>query len=492
MTRVLFASSEIYPLVKTGGLGDVSHSLPIALHEQGADLRVIVPGYSAVMASISDSTPLCDIQGFMIPDNTRLLETHLPDSKIKLWVVDCPAFFQREGGPYQDSMKQEWPDNAHRFAAFCRAIVEVALGNTDIGWQPDVVHANDWQTGLVPALLALAEARPASVFTIHNLAYQGNFPKSVFDELMLPQEWWNIDAVEFYHKMSFLKAGVVFADKVTTVSPTYAKEVLTADYGFGMDGLLSHYQDKLSGILNGVDYNTWNPEHDSLITFNYSAGSLDDKIKNKLDLQRKLGLKLTKGTPLFGMVSRLVSQKGIDCVLRAIQETLDQKSQWVILGSGEEEFEQGLKALAAQHPEKIAVTIGYDEALAHKIEAACDVFVMPSRYEPCGLNQFYSLRYGTLPLVRATGGLADSVVNIDDESIADGSATGFVFSDPNAESLIAKIEEAIAFYRKKKKWRATQLTAMAQDYSWRSSAVAYLKLYGKALISCRNSQYVTE
>ena len=481
MKKILFATSELYPLIKTGGLADVSYSLPIALSDKGFDVRVIIPGYDSVLEQVEQPTEVCLINGFMIPEGSRLLESTLPNSNVSLWIVDCPQYFRREGGPYLDSYKQEWPDNAHRFTMFCRAIVDVATGNTSYTWQPDVVHANDWQTGLVPAFLKLADQPPASVFTIHNLACQGNFSKQIFDELLLPQDWWHLDKVEFYDKMSFLKAGVVFADQISTVSPTYANEVLQPEFGYGMDGLLRHYSYKLRGILNGVDYDTWSPEQDPFLTFKYGLERLDEKINNKLDLQRKLGLKLSKGVPLFGIVSRLAHQKGIDYVIEAIRRTATEKIQWVILGSGEAEFETALHQLSQDLPEKVAFIQGYDEQMAHRIEAGVDIFVMASRYEPCGLNQIYSLKYGTLPLVRNTGGLADTVVDIDEESLQAGQSTGFVFQDPNADALVDTILRATTYYRKKKRWRKAQQNAMLQDFSWNSSAEGYGELFAAAL-----------
>lgn len=491
MTRVLFASSEMYPLVKTGGLGDVSNSLPQALQQAGTDIRVVIPGYPDVLKAVKKSKVIAEVSGFMIPDNTRVIQARLPGTRLTLWIVDCAELFVRSGGPYVDTSKQEWPDNARRFAVFSRVIAELALGRLDVDWRPDVVHCNDWQTGLVPALLSLSDERPASVFTIHNLAYQGNFSREVFDSLMLPPAWWSIEGIEFYNNMSFLKAGIVFADQVTTVSPTYAKEILTREFGFGMEGLLQHVSPKLTGVLNGADYETWNPASDPFVKFHYDADTLEEKLKNKLDLQRHFGLKLTKGTPLFGIVSRLVHQKGIDLVLQAIRQTLDDKVQWMILGSGDDEFERELKKLSESHPEKICFTQGYNEALAHRIEASVDVFVMPSRFEPCGLNQIYSLRYGTLPLVRATGGLADTVTDLSQTSPADG-GNGFVFTGSSADELVAAVQLACSFYRKKKQWRLAQQSAMARDFGWSRSAARYREIYERSRCECREGQCMTE
>ena len=476
MKKILFVTSELYPLIKTGGLADVSYSLPEALVNLGHEVIVAIPGYPAVLKGVGTVIKEIPLAGVAIPTGTTIYLSSLPGSKLKLWIVNCPGLFDRPGGPYQNEVKEDWPDNAYRFASFCRAVVELVIHGNSLGWLPDVVHCNDWQSGLVPALLSLQANRPLTIQTIHNLAYQGNFPEEMLAELYLPQAWWSWDRLEFYGKLSFLKAGIVFADKVTTVSPTYAQEILTPEFGCGMDGLLQYYADKLSGILNGIDYQVWNPEIDPLIHAQYNAETLALKANNKLALQQTLGFKKSKSTLMVGVVSRLVHQKGVDLLAESIPKLIQQKIHWVILGSGSAENEQALLALAKTYPDNVSVTIGYDEALAHRIEAAVDIFAMPSRYEPCGLNQIYSLRYGSLPLVTRTGGLADTVVDATEDAIHAGTATGIVLAEPSTAALCEALLRAVALFRRKKVWKAMQKTAMAQDFSGEKSAEAYLAL----------------
>lgn len=477
--RILFATSEYFPLLKTGGLADVSASLTLALASKGHQVTVILPGYRQVLAQIKDVQRECDITGFALWHPTRLLE--VMRDNIRLWIVDCPALFDRDGGPYQDAVKADWPDNAQRFAHFCRAIYELATRRAGWGDGFDVVHCNDWQTGLVPAFLARESVPVPSVFTIHNLAYQGNFTREVFERLWLPDEWWSPHAVEFYGKVSFLKAGLVFADQLTTVSPSYAKEILTQEFGCGLEGVLLHYHDKLQGILNGADYSLWDPRQDPYLIHRYGIESLVRKLDNKRFLQRSLSLPCKDNVMIVGLVSRLVHQKGIDAVMPLIEEMKDLPLQWVILGTGDVWFESALRALASKHVSRLSVTAGYDEGLAHRIEAGADVFVMASRYEPCGLNQLYSLRYGTLPVVRRTGGLADTVVDVDVADKAGNQGTGFVFDEVTPDSLKAALLRALAHFGHKATWSHFQANAMRQDFSWEKSATAYEDVYSRAM-----------
>ncbi|MFP5348756.1 MAG: glycogen synthase GlgA, partial [Gammaproteobacteria bacterium] len=352
----------------------------------------------------------------------------------------------------------------------------IARGEAGIDWRPDLVHCHDWQTGLVPALLAADANRPATVFTIHNLAYQGVFPATTLTALGLPASLWSIDALEFYGSLSFIKGGIAFADRVNTVSPTYAREIQTPAFGLGLDGLLRARADRMSGILNGIDVNAWNPARDRFITKPYSAKSYRDKAPNKSALQTEMGLPRAT-VPLFGLVGRLVEQKGIDLVLDAWPTLADTPSQLVVLGTGERTYEAALTQLAARFPDRVAVKIGYDEALAHRIEAGADVFLMPSRFEPCGLNQMYSLRYGTVPIVRRVGGLADTVVDV----AASKQATGFVFDAPTADGLRQTVQRALALYHDAPAWQRLALNGMRQDFSWDRSADEYVALYRRAL-----------
>lgn len=477
MSRILFATSEAAPLVKTGGLADISSSLPSALKALGHDVRIVLPAYPSALAGAGE---LIRLGGFkLMGHHVTLLEGQMPDSGVKVWLVDAPALFQREGGPYVDEQGNDWPDNAERFTLFCRVITELAMGRAGLDWCPEVVHGNDWQTGPAIALLSLEDGRPATVFSIHNLAYQGYFSREDFIAQAIPEALWSPESMEYYGYWVMIKGGIAHADRIATVSPNYAREITTPEFGNGMDALLRHRQDRLEGILNGVDTRTWDPEHDPLITANYNLKRLKSKAKNKTALQRHFGLPQSDA-PVLGLVSRLVEQKGIDLVLDALPTLLDKPLQVVMLGSGNKYYELACRELAERYPQQVGITIGYDETLAHLIEAGADLFVMPSRFEPCGLNQLYSLRYGTPPIVHKTGGLADTVVHASKETLADGTANGFVFEHPTVEGLQWAIGEALKCRAEQKCWRQVIANGMNQDVSWTHSAEAYVALYQKA------------
>jgi starch synthase len=474
--KILFASSEVYPLIKTGGLADVSGSLPRAIRNLRHDIRVVLPAYRGVAAKAGKFKTVASLQLPGASDTVRVLQGRLPGTTVTLYLVDAPAHFDREGGPYSAPQGGDWPDNDQRFALFARAVCALALDRADLDWAPELVHCNDWQTGLVPALLSLEAARPATLFTIHNLAYQGLFPATALEELQLPPAWWQMDGLEFYDQLSFLKGGLVFADWISTVSPSYAREIQTAEYGCGLEGLLAARADRLSGILNGVDYRDWSPCNDPHLAHPYSVRRQAGKALNKRVLQEEFGLP-ARDVPVLGHVGRLVEQKGIDLLLEALPELLARDLQLVILGSGHAALEQALLAVQAAHPEQVGVRIGYSEPLAHRLEAGADLFLMPSRFEPCGLNQLYSLRYGTVPLVRRTGGLADSVVDASPANLAAGTATGFLFAEASAAALQEAIERALTLYGEPEQWRQLITRGMQQDFSWTRSARRYLALY---------------
>ncbi|MEI6270709.1 MAG: glycogen synthase, partial [Methylococcaceae bacterium] len=384
MKKILFVTSEAHPLIKTGGLADISGSLPKALAGLGVDVRLIMPNYQAIK-----TTEDIYYKSTVRVNNTdaHILETRLPDTQVTVWLVDCPEFFGFPGNPYVDEQGDAWPDSAQRFALFCRIAVEVAMNRGYLDWTPDIVHCNDWQSGLVPALLSLESRRPATVFTIHNLAYQGLFPKATVDLLNLPRQLWSPAGIEFNGMLSFIKGGLAYADRITTVSPTYAEEIQTAAYGYGLEGLLSYRKDALTGIINGIDADQWNPETDTAISERYTILTLPKKQLNKTALQIRHALPVDDTLPVFVLISRLVEQKGIDMILDCLPEMLTLPLQFILLGKGESRFEQQLTTIANRYPDKIAITLGYDEALAHQLEAGADVFLMPSRFEPCGLNQ---------------------------------------------------------------------------------------------------------
>jgi len=487
MPKVLFATSEAHPLIKTGGLADVSGALPIALRALGCDVKIILPAYPEVLSKLSQTKTISQLYIPGIAGTIKLLEGKLPDSNIKALVVDYAAAFKRDGGPYQDPEGKPWQDNAERFALFSKAVCKVALKQANINWQPEIVHCNDWQTGLVPAILRLSQPAQIegpyipSVFTIHNLAYQGLYPQEIFFALGLPTELWSHSALEFHNQMSFIKGGLVFADRITTVSPQYALEIQNKKFGYGLEGLLSHRRSQLTGILNGIDDKVWNPIIDPLIKNNYDLDNMQNKSLNKHYLQKYYGLEQTNDL-LLGFIGRLVEQKGIDLIIKLIPRLKQLSAQLVILGSGESTFETQLKQLAKKHSDVFRVQIGYDEALAHKIEAGVDAFLMPSKFEPCGLNQMYSLRYGSIPIVTNVGGLSDSVVNVSDKTLKSNTATGFLLDEPNATELIKTINRVTALYKKPKQWASLVKTGMSQQFNWQTSAKQYLKLY-QSLIS---------
>jgi len=490
--NILFAASEAFPFIKTGGLGDVVHSLPIALNQLGDDVRLVLPAYRDVLASVDSLKELgyWDLPGIDVTHRVRVLQAHHDGLGDYLYLIDVPSLFDRAGNPYVHSDGFNWPDNAERFTVFSRAVAQMAQGIPGTGWVPDVVHCHDWQTGLVPAFLSMSHPRPKTVFTIHNLAYDGHFSLQDFSSLSLPPEWWSADHVEFYGGFSMLKAGMVFSDHVTTVSPTYAREICTPEYGYRFEGILQHLGDKLSGILNGIDLDIWNPATDSHLNHHYSLKDTAAKNNNwqkaklaiKSELLAKAGLPgvvSSKGSaPLLGFIGRLVEQKGVDLITSMLDELFTSTDAAVIiLGSGHRLYEAELSRLAEQYPDRLHVHIGYSEDLAHQVEAGCDLFLMPSRFEPCGLNQMYSLRYGTPPVVNFTGGLADTVTDATALALEDKTANGFVFYDVNADTLLATVKRALTIYRQPKLWKQLCETAMRQDLGWESSAKKYQALY---------------
>ena len=486
--NILFAASEAFPFIKTGGLGDVVHSLPIALNQLGDDVRLVLPAYRDVLASVDALKELgyWDLPGAGLTHRVRILQAHHEGLADYLYLIDVPSLFDRAGNPYVHSDGFNWPDNAERFTVFSRAVAQMAKGIPGTDWVPDVVHCHDWQSGLVPAFLNMFHPRPKTVFTIHNLAYDGHFSHDDFTKLALPPEWWSPEFVEFYGGFSMLKAGMVFSDQVTTVSPTYAREICTAEYGYRFEGVLQSLGDKLSGILNGIDLDIWNPQTDSHLSQNYSLDKqrVSGKLANKLYLLEKTGLLHDGATaanvPLLGFIGRLVEQKGVDLITAMLPELFETTDAvMIILGSGHMLYESELIELAEKYPSRLHVHIGYSEDLAHQIEAGCDLFIMPSRFEPCGLNQMYSLRYGTPPVVNFTGGLADTVTDATAMAQQDKTANGFVFNNVNAETLLSTIKRALTIYKKPKQWQQICKTAMQQELSWESSAKKYQALYQK-------------
>jgi starch synthase len=475
--RVLFATSEAAPLVKTGGLADVSGALPTALRKLGADVRVLLPAYRAVRETLPDARVRAAIPAHAGLPAAQLLEANV-GSGVPTYLLDCPPLYDRSGGPYLDATGAEWFDNALRFGLLARAAAVLGCASSPLRWRPDVVHCNDWQTGLAPAYLHSArDAYAASLLTIHNLAFQGIYHASLLPILGLPPESFSIDGLEFFGSISFLKAGISYADALSTVSPTYAREIQSEPLGFGLQGLLTQRAAALSGILNGIDTDTWDPARDPHIAQHYGPDTLDRKHANKRALQDRMGLEAEADVPLIGIVSRFTEQKGIDLVIEAVPWILRLPAQVVVVGTGDAAAEEAVRGLAARFPGRAAAFVGFEEALAHRVEAGADIFLMPSRFEPCGMNQMYSQRYGTPPVVRATGGLADSVVDCTPETLAAGTASGFVFHPATGLALLDAVERAVEAYRDPPTWRALQLNGMARDFSWRASAARYVEIY---------------
>lgn len=483
--NVLFVTSEVYPLNKTGGLGDVAYSLPHSLIQLGSDVRLVIPAYRDLLNQMSylNLISRLDIPGNKCVHSVRLFEATHPDFAFKLYLVDCQALFDRGGNPYTGPDGHDWADNAERYSVFARAVTLMAMDRTDLGWKPDVIQCNDWQSGLVPALLSEYESRPKTIFTIHNLAYGGHFSISDYQALQLPKQLWHMDGVEFYGSFSMLKAGIAYADQVTTVSPTYAKEICTEEFGNGMQGILQKRQNQLTGILNGIDQQHWNPKTDPYLPKPYGLKNVNaGKTASKQALLASFGLTIDSheilDKPLLGMVGRLVEQKGIDLILDSMPEILETTdANFAFLGTGSEVYENKLLEAAKKHPNRVFVWIGFSEEKAHLLEAGADMFLMPSRFEPCGLNQMYSLKYGTPPIVHNTGGLADTVVNTNSKTLKKKTATGFTFDEASTESFKDAIVTALKLFEDKSSWDTIIKTGMSLDLSWNSRAKQYMKLF---------------
>jgi starch synthase len=450
--RILFVTPECAPFAKTGGLGDVSAALPAALRALGLEVDVLLPGYAEVMGKLGTAGEAGAFDE--LGCDSRLLR------KEHVLVLRCAALYERDGTPYQDASGQDWPDNALRYGLLSRVAARLAR-------EYDVVHCNDWQAALAPVY----ERRTPSVLTVHNLAFQGNFDRDWLARLGLPEAYFSMEKLEFHGRISFLKGGLVHADAITTVSPGYAREIRSEEYGCGLDGVLRARGERLSGIINGIATEEWDPATDPHLAARYDADSLERKRANKEALQRRLNLAVDPGVPLLGFIGRLTHQKGADLIAAAADELVAAPAQLVFLGRGERGFEVALAAVAARHPGRVAAAIGFNEELAHLIEAGADIFLMPSRFEPCGLNQMYSQRYGTPPVARATGGLADTV--------ADGE-TGFLFEKAESAALVAAVRRALACYQDRSRWREMQRAAMRRDFSWAVPARRYADLYALA------------
>lgn len=470
--RILFPCAEFFPVAKTGGLADACAGLAAALADSGLDVRLLLPGYPAVLAAAPGAREVR-----ALADGGRVLLGHLAGTGLPLYVFDHPALFDRAGGPYQDTARRDWPDNHIRFAAFSRAAAQLARDGDVAGWAPDLVHVHDWHTALVPALLdAAAEPHPPCMLTIHNLAYQGNFPLAAAAEAGLPDALAGTEGAEFFGRFSFLKAGLRYADRLTTVSPSYAREILTPAHGAGMDGVLRTRVADLFGILNGVDTAIWNPAIDTHLCHAYSARDPGGKAACKSALQMELGLEADPDIPLVVFVNRLTHQKMADVVLQILPALAERDVQFVLHGEGEPALEAAFAAYDGSSA-RTSIRVGYEEALAHRLFAGADISLVPSRFEPCGLTAMYSMLYGALPVCRAVGGLLDTIVDAGSPSSPLRGANGFSFVEDNATDLLAGIDRACAVFAREPNWRDMQRNAMSRDFSWATAARKYRDLY---------------
>ena len=486
--RVLYVCTELFPLLKTGGLGDVSGALPPALREAGCDVRVLLPGFPSILEGVKPPHSATartlqlppgagpDISPSTSRQPPALRPCTLPGSDLDAYLLDVPHLFDRPGNPYDDAQG----DNGSRFALLGWAAACLGQG-LDADWQPDLVHCHDWHTGLAPLYLRHmampGPPRAASVFTIHNLAYQGTFPAELFPRLGLPDYLFGMQGIEFWGQVSFMKSGLLAADCITTVSPTYAREIFAVEQGCGLDGLLRTRANVVSGILNGVDYAIWDPACDPALGHHYGADTLEGKPLAKADLQRRMGLTERPGAMVFGVVSRLTEQKGLHLVEALADDLVRAGGQLVVLGTGHAQLEQAFVRAASRHPSEISVEVGYDEPMAHVIFGGADVILVPSRFEPCGLTQLYGLRYGTVPVVHRVGGLADTVHDASPENLRRGTATGFTFNEFSVPALWHAITRALDLHANPQAWTTMQQTAMRQRFDWRDAAASYADLY---------------
>lgn len=475
--KVLFCVSEAVPLAKTGGLADVGGALPAALKDLGTDVRLALPRYRGVGPAGWRPAGSVEVPFGAERLPVTILDGKMPDTGVPVWLVDQPRLFDR-AGLYGEG-GQDYPDNLMRFTSLCRALLAWLERQP---WQPDVIHCNDWQTALAPVIIAAGQtARMATLLTIHNLAYQGLFPAEQFAVTGLPPSMYTMAGLEFWGQVNLLKGGLVYADLLNTVSETYAQEIQTVEFGAGLDGVLRDRVRDLFGILNGVDYRAWDPAHDPLIPARYDVNDLSGKQACKTHLQQEFGLTADPKIPLIGMVTRLADQKGLDLVAAILDELFAIGVQLIVLGTGDPRYERVFSATSRRRPRQAGVRIGFDNALAHRIEAGADIFLMPSRYEPSGLNQLYSLRYGTVPVVRRTGGLADSIRDATPQALRAGTANGFVFSEYTPQALLQAVQRALAAFRDTAAWHKLQRAGMTADFSWAESAKKYMGLYERAI-----------
>ncbi len=477
MIQVLSVASEAFPLVKTGGLGDVVGSLPGALSEHDVLVTTLLPGYPPVRAAIGVA-PLVHHYDDLMGAQAQILSGWLNGHP--LLVLDAPALFDRQGGIYGDTTGTDWHDNWRRYAALARVGADLASGGVP-NWHFDLLHAHDWQAGLAPAYLRFAPGpgrRAPSIMTVHNIAFQGRFSRSIFDFLDLPPQANDINGVEYYGGVGFLKAGLANADAITTVSPTYAKEIRDPGFGMGLEGLIRARSPVVSGIVNGIDCSVWNPRSDTALAARYDQTHLESRQANKKTIEAGFGLAPGDG-PLFTVISRLTWQKGMDVLMDQLDALVSMGGRLAVLGTGEPKLEAGFRAAAARHPGRIGVAIGYDEKLSHLLQGGADAIVIPSRFEPCGLTQLYGLAYGCVPVAARTGGLTDTIIDANEAALVNGVATGILFDEVSGESLGDALRRTTALFEEKDAWRQIQQQGMRADFSWKRVGARYAELYKK-------------
>jgi starch synthase len=476
--NILSVASEVFPLIKTGGLADVAGALPLALAPLGIAMRTILPGYPSVLVQLKDAHKIADLPDLLGAPASILKARH---AGLDLYVIDCATFYDRPGGPYTGPDGRDHDDNWRRFAALAKAASEIANG-ADPSWRPDIVHAHDWQAALTPVYLKYSTAGTStpSMLTIHNIAFQGQFAPSVFGGLQLPPEAFAVDGIEYYGDVGFLKGGCRTAWQLTTVSPTYAEELLDPQFGMGLEGLIAERVSELAGIVNGIDDKIWDPENDTLIAAPFNAGNLKRRSENRKALVKAFGLE-DNGGPLFCVISRLTWQKGIDMIARAADFIAAHGGMLAVLGNGDPGLEYSLTSAAERHPGRISARIGYDEPLSHLMQAGADSILIPSRFEPCGLTQLYGLRYGCIPVVARTGGLNDTIIDANGAALAAKAATGIQFSPVNIHGFMQALRRTFRLFADQKTWQQMQKAAMKSDVTWAASATQYSSLYQKLL-----------
>jgi len=492
--KIFFIASEVAPFAKTGGLADVAGALPKYLKNMGHDIRVMMPKYKVINERKYTLRDVIRLQGLGLKIGSKNFYANgksafLPDSKVQIYFLDNKYYFDREGLYCDSKTGLDYEDNAERYIFFSKGCIETLKL---LHWQPDIIHCNEWQTALIPLFLKSTYKEDAffkntkTLLSVHNIAYQGIFDPSVIQKACPDSIFYSHSPIEFHGKFNFLETGLEYADLLTTVSETYAQEIQnSSEYGCGLEGVIKRRKDEIFGIINGIDDEIWNPEKDRLIPFQYNRRNLSGKIENKKELLKRFNIEFNENIPLIGTVSRLADQKGFDLIETILEDLMQMKLQFIILGLGDQKYSKLFQSIYQKYPHKVGFKLGFDNQLAHLIEAGSDMYLMPSRYEPCGLNQLYSLNYGTVPIVRETGGLADTIENFDLNTAA---GTGFVFKKYNANELLKVIKKALKIYNKKDIWNKIMQNGMKQDFSWKLSAQKYVKIYQKLLNTKNNKR----